>query len=384
MRPDIWRKSSTKECLLVITGAFAFDGGIAASNRLAIQALLDAGYDLTIMALSESREAAQVYEKYTNITFHAFSGDKIVYSFQVWRAILRKRYRLVYCDHVNLAALLMPLTLLRLVKYAVRLHGIEVWSPQPSFEGKIGLNTASRCITSTYTYHLVIDRFPHLNIEICDLSLSPEQVPHEIPAALYADETFTAIDGTTHKMNSHVILQVGRMAADEQYKGQDTLIRAMSRILALYPDAQLILAGRGDDMPRLRALAQAQPENVQAAIFMPGFVSSEILDWLYSQCFLFAMPSRGEGFGFVYIEAMSWGKPCLGSRSDAAQYIIRDGETGLLVNDPADPAEVSEQIIKLFREPETAAQMGTAGRKRVQDYFTYEHFKARFLKMLDL
>src|SRR5690349_7178865 len=122
------------DCLLVITGALALEGGIAAANRLAIQALHDAGYTLTILSLIEPVEATHLYEKHPNVTFQGFSGNKFAFTLRVWGVLLQKRFRLVFCDHINLAASLMPLAFLRLIKYTVRLNGIEVFPPKPDLE----------------------------------------------------------------------------------------------------------------------------------------------------------------------------------------------------------------------------------------------------------
>ena len=172
----------------------------------------------------------------------------------------------------------------------------------------------------------------------------------------------TAVNGYSHRLGDRVLLLVGRMSASEQYKGQDVMIQTMPHILTVCPQAQLVIVGKGDDTDRLLHLAQAQPTDVQAAIFMPGYVSDDILQRLYQQCYLFTMPSRGEGFGLVYLEAMRWAKPCLGSSVDAARCIIRNGETGVLVDNPTDAREVAEKIIDLLDDTAKAIDMGQRGR----------------------
>jgi glycosyltransferase involved in cell wall biosynthesis len=286
---------------------------------------------------------------------------------------------------VNLAAILAPLARLRLINYAVRLNGVEVFPPFPDREGRWGLCAAGcHLAISDHTRARVIEKYPMLDVVTCDLSLGPGQTVPEAPAALPADCPFTAVDGSAHTLGERVLLHVGRMAANEQYKGQDVLIQAMPRIAEVCPEAQLVLVGRGDDAPRLLALAQAQPAHIQRAIFMPGFVPDDVLDRLYAGCYLFAMPSRGEGFGFVYIEAMRWAKPCIGSKTDAARCVIQEGVTGLLVDDPSNPDDVADKVIALLRQPDRATQLGAAGRRRVQEHFTYEQFTGRFLEALNL
>jgi len=358
---------------------------MATANRLAIHALHDAGFQLHVYALSESPQAAGRYMRFAGLKWHAFANRKIPFAWAIWRALLVRRYSTILCDHVNLAVVLAPLARLRLINYTVFLHGIEVFPPLPDREGLLGLHSASRRLAvSDHTRSQVLNRFPTLQIVTCNHSLSPDQHISEIDTARRTNLTLSDINGANQSLGEQVILQVGRMSASEQYKGQDTLIKAMPHILTSHPKAQLVLVGRGDDAPRLKTLAQAQSAHAQSAIFMPGFVPDEALEHIYANCYLFAMPSRGEGFGLVYIEAMRWGKPCIGSRADAARCVIQDTITGLLVDDPTNPIEVAEKVITLLDQPEKAMQMGRAGRQRVRDHFTYEQFKVRFLKALDL
>lgn len=375
-----------QHCLLAITGAYGIGGGIAAVNRLVIHALSDAGYQLTVIALNETPDAIAAYHTFANIRYTACSGSKLQFVGHILRALPGTKKALVFFDHVNLAFALAPLGALRFTRYAVFLHGVEVYAPLPDFEGRWGLRAAWKLLAnSEHTKRKVQEQFPNKKVTLCDLALSPDQHFHadtsniELPPLIFA-----SISGSEHQLGGSVILSVGRMASGDQYKGQDTLILALPRILAAYPDAQLVLVGKGDDSERLANLAQSLPSDAQTAIFMPGYVSDELLQSLYRQCYVFAMPSWGEGFGLVYIEAMRWGKPCLGSRVDAAQSVIRDNTTGVLVDDPQSPVEVAERLIQLFREPETATKWGRAGAELVKEHYLYEHFKVRFLDALNL
>jgi glycosyltransferase involved in cell wall biosynthesis len=132
----------------------------------------------------------------------------------------------------------------------------------------------------------------------------------------------------------------------------------------------------------LQALAKSLAPSVQRQIFMPGFADAALLKQLYEACYLFAMPSRAEGFGLVYLEAMSYAKPCLGSKVDAAKTVIREGVTGLLVDDPASSEELAEKISKLMANPEQARAMGEAGYELVRTNHLFSHFKERFCRLI--
>jgi len=372
-------KSAVPHCLLAITGAFDLGGGVAAANRLVIQALHDAGYALDVYALNETPAVQPQYTQRSSVRYRGFDGNKRAFTLASWRSLLSRRYSLVFCDHVNLAAMLAPLGALRLTRYAVRLNGVEVFAPQPTLEGRLGLRFAwKRIAISDFTRQQVIHQFPELPVAVCDLALDPRYkdltLPDRVPEIM-----LTNVNGAECSLGKRVILHVGRMLSTEQYKGQDVLIESVAQILARYSDAQLVLVGRGDDAERLKNLALAQAPSVQNAIFMPGFVPDDLLDQLYQRAYVFAMPSRGEGFGLVYLEAMRWGRPCIGSRVDASQCIIEHGKTGLLAGDPGDPNEVARLILHLFDHPNTARGMGQAGFERLKAHFLFPQFKARFL-----
>jgi len=171
-------------------------------------------------------------------------------------------------------------------------------------------------------------------------------------------------------------LIVGRMAAEERYKGHDLLVDVWPRVIDEVPAAQLVVVGEGDDVRRLQARAAALGGHVR----FTGRVSSEALAALYRRCAFFAMPSAGEGFGLVFLEAMRAGKACIGGAGAAAE-IISDGVTGLVV-DPSSPADVLAAVVRLFRESETRERMGRAGAARAASEFTEARFADRLRNVL--
>ena len=111
-----------------------------------------------------------------------------------------------------------------------------------------------------------------------------------------------------------------------------------------------------------------------------GRVDDGRLSALYRDCAFFLMPSRAEGFGLVFLEAMRAGKACVGGVGAAAE-IIEDGVTGFVV-DPDDPAEVQKAVVRLFQDPALAARLGEAGAARWKREFTEEAFAGRLRTLL--
>jgi phosphatidylinositol alpha-1,6-mannosyltransferase len=176
------------------------------------------------------------------------------------------------------------------------------------------------------------------------------------------------------------VLIVARMDSGEQYKGHDQLLEAWPAVRREVPRAALVVAGSGDDAHRLQAKAVAL--GIGESVRFTGFVSDAALRELYSQAALFAMPSRNEGFGLVYLEAMSHGLPCIGSVHDAAGELIDEGTTGFLV-DQTDTGALANRIIRLLTNAAVRTTMGAAGRRRLDQRFSYDRFRTRLLSALD-
>lgn len=255
--------------------------------------------------------------------------------------------------------------------YAVLLHGIEVWNPRLDAERKAALRHARvRIAISPHTARKVAATHPDLPpAESCLLGLLPEEprIERAAPGDVRVD------------YGSRAVVVVGRMSSSERYKGHDQLILAMPRVLAEVPDAALVCVGRGDDVERLRAKAAAV--GVARHVHFPGFVPDGALGALLNHAAMFAMPSRGEGFGLVYLQAMRAGIPCLGSREDAAADIILDGETGFLVPQQ-EPDAIAGATVRLLTDEPLRRRLGAAGRRRYETVFSYARFRARFAEVL--
>lgn len=252
--------------------------------------------------------------------------------------------------------------------YAVFLHGIEAWDPElsPSRHKAVALATL-RIANSSYTATRVRATHPDVgDISVCPLALDPSDGRNSV----MADGPVGMPDG------SHTVIIVGRMSAAERYKGHDQLIECWGSVLRAVPDATLLIVGTGDDASRL--LEKARLTGVGERIVFTGFIADDARDALLARAAVFAMPSRGEGFGIAYLQAMRMGVPCVGSRTDAAGDLIRDGVTGFLV-DPGDTGELGARLVELLTNEPLRRRMGEEGRRRYHAEFTFDRFRARLL-----
>lgn len=169
------------------------------------------------------------------------------------------------------------------------------------------------------------------------------------------------------KRDEHRVLFIG---SDFRRKGGDVLLDAWPRVLERIPDAKLLMVG-----PTPRPL----PVNVETndGRWDPLRITSEL-----RRSSLFVMPSRCETWGDVFIEAMSYGVPCIGTTMDAMPEIIEDGVTGYVVP-PDNAAALADRIITLLTEPERAAQFSAASRRRVEERFLWDSVVANMARVLN-
>ncbi|MEU0253660.1 glycosyltransferase family 4 protein [Streptomyces sp. NPDC006184] len=159
-------------------------------------------------------------------------------------------------------------------------------------------------------------------------------------------------------------------------KGQDTLIRAMPRILAAEPDTVLLVVGGGPYEQDLRRLAQET--GVAASVRFTGAVPWAELPAHYGAGDVFAMPCRTrrggldvEGLGIVYLEASATGLPVVAGDSGGAPDAVLEGETGWVVRGGS-AEQTAERIVVLLQDPELRRRMGERGRRWVEEKWRWD------------
>ncbi|TDX02749.1 glycosyltransferase family 4 protein [Kribbella sp. VKM Ac-2566] len=170
-------------------------------------------------------------------------------------------------------------------------------------------------------------------------------------------------------------------------KGQDTLIRAWSRVQRSVPDARLLLVGGGPDREYLEELAVTA--GVADAVVFTGPVPWPEIPPYVDAADVFAMPCRTrrfglepEALGIVTLEASATGKPVVVGDSGGAADTVVHGTTGYLV-DPYNPAAVGVRLVELLTNAQDRAALGAAGRKWIEDEWTWGRSGAVLRELLD-
>jgi len=198
---------------------------------------------------------------------------------------------------------------------------------------------------------------PSKGIKIVPMVMPPRPVQVQEIAAMKAGLGLAA--------GQRIILSLARLS---ERKGIDNLIRAVPLMLASVPDVRLVIAGRGTDEARLRALVVEF--KMEAAVVLAGFVPDTDKAVLYEVCDVFAMPHRElpdgdtEGCPTVFLEAGAHGKPVVGGRAGGVRDAIVDGETGFIV-DGESPEQIAKALVAILTDQGLAARLGARARQRV-------------------
>jgi glycosyltransferase involved in cell wall biosynthesis len=168
----------------------------------------------------------------------------------------------------------------------------------------------------------------------------------------------------TYEGSEPRLLCVGRLIP---IKGHIVLLRAFAEARRHVPDVRLDIAGRGPLEPALRALAKEL--RVEDAVRFLGYVAP--VQRAIEASAIVVVPSMGEGFGMVALEAMERARPVIAAEIGGLGELVEDGVTGRLVP-PGEAEPLARAIVDLARDRARAARMGSAGRQRAVDRFLQE------------
>jgi glycosyltransferase involved in cell wall biosynthesis len=309
----------------------------------------------------------------TEIRFRGFGRAKTRFAIAAIAAA-RRRAEITIAAHPNLALVAAQTKLWRpRLRTAVISHGVEVWRPLSPLRRRAFLDADILIAPSRYTLQQII-RVQGAPSEKAKLLPWPLD-----PAFLRMAAQNDPPSPPANFPNGLVVLTAARLAANEQYKGVDRLIRAVAELAPRLPSLQMVVAGSGDDLPRHQSLA-AELRISDRVHFFQGLTPAEMAG-CYSHCDLFALPSTGEGFGFVFLEAMAFGKPVIGAAAGGVTDIVGHGQNGLLV--PAgDSARLVQSLESLLTSEQLRLELGREGAEIVRSKFRFEDFRFHLEEIL--
>jgi phosphatidylinositol alpha-1,6-mannosyltransferase len=270
------------------------------------------------------------------------------------------------------------------IPYWVACHCVEVWWGTSPWR-HVALKNADMILpVSLYTADVVKKM---AGIRSSQVTVVYNAIPNSLAEMLTSQEAGGDFSSKI-KQGRRVLLSVCSLAEKNEFKGVDTVIRALPTILKAQPDVQYVVAGEGELRHKLTSLALET--GVAENVTFTGEISDAELAELYRGCDVFVLPSRGqgrsgteggEGFGRVYLEAALAGKPVVGSRCGGAAEAVLHGKTGFVV-DPDSGTEVADALLAILQDPELAARMGSAGKTWALDTFSEDALSRSLRELL--
>ncbi len=258
------------------------------------------------------------------------------------------------------------------IPYFVSTHGMDIMLPQKSLKKEKLMKkilAEAKFITSNSQFtknELIKLNIDDNKVEVvypgCHISNNPKSINHN------------QIELIKEKLNlkdKKVLLTVGRLV---ERKGQDMVIKAMPRLLESFPNLIYLIIGSGPIEKNLKSISQKL--KIEDNVKIIKSVSDEELPTYYQLADVFVMSSRDidgdvEGFGMVYLEAISFGLPVVAGNSGGVPEVVIDNQTGLLVV-PDNVLDLSQKIFELFSDQKKGNQLASNGQKMIKEKFNWE------------
>ena len=353
--------------LALVPDAYGGYGGISVYNRDMLRALCSYPGVSEVVALPRlvPDPIEPLPEKLTYDV--SASAGKASYFFSLLKRMFVGRYDLIVCGHINLLPLAALAKYIKRCPLLLEVYGIEVWSPPGGWAIRWALSK--------------IDGFSTISeitgVRFLSWSGVDEKKQHLLPNAIFADrfgirQKNPRLLGRFDVEGKTVLMTFGRLVSEDRAKGFDEVLEVLPRLKDKIDNLVYLIVGTGPDEGRLRS--KAVELGIEALVVFAGYVDESEKADIYCLADVYVMPSRGEGFGFVFLEAMASGVPVIASNADGGREAVRYGELGLVV-DPDSPEEIESAIL------------GSIGKKRAVPaglaYFSFENFSMRTHQIVD-
>lgn len=352
-------------------------GGISRYCRYQIRALRDTLGEDAVRVLSLAPPDARAFEDPIAVDFASLGptrAGKALFTAAALTSALTARPRAVFCAHVGIAPLAVPLARALRVPSALNVYGVEVWTDlhRPR---RAALRAADWVVSDCHnTRAYILDhalRAPFRTVvhwDPVDLDRFSPGDPGDILARL----------GVPPDPSAVTLLTLGRLTPAAAYKGYDRLIDILP---LLPPDCHVRLVIAGDGPLREDLVSRAARLGVAHRVSFTGPIPEKDLPAVYRAADIFSLvthagPGAGEGIPLTPLEAAACGKPILVGDQDGSREAAEDGASGYILP-PFDPSALADRIARLARDPALRARLGAAARARIERHHAYEVFRDR-------
>lgn len=309
--------------------------------------------------------------------FKGFNSNKVTFVLKAINKLVRPD--VIILSHINLAIIGLLIKLLNpKCKVWLIAHGIEIWRPLSFIKKRILKNCDKVICVSSYTKQQII-KWHQVNEGICIVVNNAIDPFMPLPATFVKPQKL--IDRYQLNGSHPIIFTLTRMASTEKYKGYEQVIKTISKLKDQFPDIKYVLSGKYDELERIRINEMIADHHVADQIILTGFINDTELSEHFLLADLFVLPSKKEGFGIVFIEALACGLPVICGNADGSTDAIRNGELGKAI-DPDDLTGLYNGITEYLTTPLIAAK-----RKQLQEqcllYFNETDYRNKLQLLLN-
>jgi phosphatidylinositol alpha-1,6-mannosyltransferase len=362
--------------LFLYLKAFSFTGGIEKFNRSFLKSLHELSVDGDLDASSISPYDQVTDPRYfAKLRFSGYGGNKLLFGAKTILAAFK--YDVLVVGHINLSVVAYFIKRLKpSIKVILITHGIEIWQQQSGFKKRL-LESADLILSvSEFTKSKILEQNQSVSEE--KIEIFPNTIdPYFIPPNNFNKPQYL-LDRYGLTQDNKILLTVTRLSSSEKYKGYDNIISSLKSISEKVPQVRYLLCGKADEHEKERLVKLMKAEGVEHLINLVGFVKDEELIDHYLLADVFVMQSKKEGFGIVFIEALSCGRKVIAGSKDGSVDALMRGQLGKLI-DPDDNEELKKAIFEFLDDEQHDPQflqdtvVNTFGfssyKKRMKDVF---------------
>ncbi len=357
---------------------FSATGGIEKVCRVAGKAFAEESEipngTFSLMSMHDKRDDAKNNRYFNAKYFKGFGAAKIRFMIAAIRAGASQD--MVILSHVNL---LPAAWIIKKIKPSVKTilfaHGIEIWQPFHGLKRKM-LQSCDHIISvSKFTSDQVqaVQKIGRSRLTVLNNCLDPFLPPPAAKTNEHLREKYGLKD------SDRVLLILTRLAATERYKGYDKVISAIAGIQKKSAERICyLMAGKYTLEEKAFIEDAADSAGIGGQVVLTGYVADEALADHFRLAEVYIMPSKKEGFGIVFIEALYYGLPVIAGNKDGSVDALAGGALGTLV-DPDDIEAIREAIEKVLANK----QANVPDRELLTAKFGYDTYKASLYKILD-
>jgi len=368
-----------KKLLFVNLMAFRSTGGLEKFNRCFLKALNGLSNTLSYQPAGISLCDVSADERYfPKPAYKGFNNNKVLFAlYSIFQSL---RSDVLILGHINTAIVgLVFKMLFPRKKLLLICHGIEVWQPLTGIKKKVLVKADKVLAVSEYTRQQIIKlqgKSPQ-DVAVFHNTIDPY---FEVPHSFSKDEQLAARYGITH--SDFVVYTLCRLSSKEKYKGYDAVIQAIALLADKYTNLKYLIAGKYDEAERERVDALIATNNLEDRVLFAGYIQDDEIVKHYQLGDVFIMPSSGEGFGIVFIEAMACGRQVVSGNADGSVDALRNGELGTIVdaNNIQAIAKAIEEKMQNVNKFDSAASV--ALQQSVIRYFGFDAYKNNLKNLL--